>query len=58
MTSTAPRSSAIASAVRKTFSAIGTRDPRRAMMPSAKAMSVAIGTPHPRDPGPLAFSDA
>jgi hypothetical protein len=47
MTSTAPRSSTIASARRKTLSASGTRGPSSARTPTAKAMSVAIGTPQP-----------
>ncbi len=44
----APRSSRIASAVRKIFSEVGTRDPRTARTPSAKAMSVAAGIAQPR----------
>ena len=36
-----------ASARRRTRSAAGTRLPSSVRMPTAKAMSVAIGTPHP-----------
>ena len=43
----AMRSSAIASAVRKTFSEIGTLSPSIESMHTAKAMSVAVGIPHP-----------
>ena len=49
-------SSAIASAARNTFRPLGTRGPSSASTPSANAMSVAIGTPHPAAPGPPAFS--
>ena len=48
----------MASAVRKTFSATGAREPSRASTPSANAMSVAIGMPHPRAPGPVALKTA
>ena len=37
----------MATAVRKIFSPSGTRLPSSDMMPSAKAMSVAMGMPHP-----------
>ena len=42
-------SSATASVLKNTRTPLGTRLPRSAMMPSAKAMSVAVGTPHPCD---------
>ena len=48
MTTTASRSSTIASAVTKMRSPSGARLPSRARTPRAKAMSVAIGTPQPR----------
>ena len=48
----APTSSTIASVRRKSLSADGTRDPNRASTPSANAMSVAIGMPHPCPPTP------
>jgi hypothetical protein len=38
----------MASEVRKTLSELGTREPTRASTPSAKAMSVAVGTAQPR----------
>jgi hypothetical protein len=37
----------IASAIRKIFSAVGTRLPNSASTPSAKAISVAAGIAHP-----------
>ena len=40
----------MASAVRNTFSDTGTRLPRIDMMPTAKAMSVAVGIPQPEAP--------
>ena len=40
-------SSATASVLRNTRTPLGTRVPKRARMPSAKAMSVAVGTPQP-----------
>ena len=42
----------MANAVRNTFSETGTRDPNSDSTPSAKAMSVAVGTPHPAAYGP------
>ncbi len=48
----------MASAVRKTLSPTGTREPTSASTPSAKAMSVAMGMPQPRSPGVPAFSAA
>ena len=48
MTSTASRSSTMASAARKTRRPMGMREPRMARTPSAKAMSVAMGMPQPR----------
>ena len=50
MTRTAPISSTMANATKKTFNGKGTRRPSRAMMPSTNAMSVAIGMPQPRAP--------
>src|SRR5581483_8058637 len=47
MMRTAPRSSRMASAVSRTFSAGGTREPRMASTASEKAMSVAEGTAQP-----------
>ena len=44
----APRSSMMATAVKKTLSDAGTRLPSRTRMPRAKAMSVAMGIPQPR----------
>ncbi len=41
------RSSAMARAVRNTFSDTGTRSPRMDRMPMTKAMSVAVGIPQP-----------
>ena len=43
----APRSSIIASAVKKTFSEIGTREPNKDKIPSENAMSVADGIAQP-----------
>ena len=43
------RSSAMARAVRKTFSDTGTLSPRMERMPTAKAMSVAVGIPQPEE---------
>ena len=43
----APRSSTTASAVRNTFRETGTLLPTVDMMAMAKAISVAIGMPHP-----------
>ena len=43
----APKSSIIASAVRKTFNDKGTLLPRRDKTPNEKAMSVAEGIAHP-----------
>ena len=37
----------MASAVRKTFKETGTLSPRMDRMPTAKAMSVAVGIPQP-----------
>ena len=51
MTRIAPRSSMMASAVRKTNRLAGTRVPSIRRQPSANAISVAIGTPHPRSEG-------
>ena len=48
MISTAPRSSMIASAARKTLSEVGTLSPSSDSTPSAKAMSVADGMAQPR----------
>jgi len=48
MIATAPRSSMMASATRKTLSEAGTRRPSSASTPSAKAMSVAEGIAQPR----------
>ena len=42
-----PKSSTIASAVKKTFKLVGQLLPRMAKTPIAKAISVAIGIPHP-----------
>ena len=41
------KSSTIARAARNIFSPVGTLSPKRDKTPNAKAMSVAIGTPHP-----------
>ena len=43
----APRSSIIASAVRKTFNEIGTLDPNKDKIPIEKAISVADGIAQP-----------
>ena len=48
----APRSSKIASAVKKTNTELGTRLRTSVKHPSAKAMSVAMGMPQPAWPGP------
>ena len=47
-----------ANILRKTFREAGTRSPMRASTPSAKAMSVAMGTPQPAISGVPAFSAA
>ena len=47
MISIAPRSSIIASAVKKIFNEIGTLDPRRDKIPNEKAISVADGIAQP-----------
>ncbi len=47
ITITAPKSSAMARAVRKILRFIFTRLPNNARSPSANAISVAIGIPHP-----------
>src|SRR5215204_6115653 len=47
MSKTATRSSTMARAVRNTFKESGTRLPSRAIIPRAKAMSVATGIPPP-----------
>ena len=47
MITIAPKSSIIASAVRKTFNEIGTLFPNNDKTPNEKAMSVAYGIPHP-----------
>jgi hypothetical protein len=51
----ARRSSRMASAVRNILSETGTREPRRASTPRAKAMSVAVGMAQPRifSPSPM-----
>ena len=46
------KSAMLANVERKFFSGGGTRRPRRAITPTAKAMSVAIGMPHPSAPLP------
>jgi hypothetical protein len=56
MTTIAPMSSTTARPSRKAFSAEGTRSPARAITPTARAMSVAIGTPQPRALVPPAMS--
>ena len=43
------RSSAMASAVRNTFSDTGTLSPRMERVPTAKAISVAVGIPQPEE---------
>ena len=48
MIATAPRSSAMATVVRNSFSEVGARLPRSASTPIAKAMSVAAGIAQPR----------
>ena len=52
MTEIAPMSSTMAAAVRKMRSSIGTRRPIITMSATAKAVSVAIGTPQPCAHGP------
>ena len=47
MTKMAMMSSATASVLRNTRTPFGTRLPKSARMPSANAMSVAVGTPQP-----------
>ena len=47
MTRMAMMSSATASVLRNTRTPLGTRLPSRARMPSANAISVAVGTPQP-----------
>ena len=54
----APMSSATASVSRKIFAASGTRLPASVTTPTAKAMSVAIGTAQPSLPGPPALRPA
>jgi hypothetical protein len=49
-------SSAIASESSMTRSPDGTREPRSAMQPTTKAMSVAIGMPQPCGASPPAWS--
>ncbi len=44
-------SSAMASVNSRIFSPFGTRGPSSVSTPTTKAMSVAIGTPQPRQPG-------
>ncbi len=51
-------SSTIASVSRKSLSACGARDPTMATTATANAMSVAIGIPQPRPPGPPALTAA
>jgi hypothetical protein len=51
MTAMAPMSSAMARVSRKTLAPTGTRLPSSDRMPTAKAMSVAMGTPHPSAAG-------
>ena len=46
----------MARAVRKTLRPTGTRLPNIASTPRAKAMSVAMGIPHPGEPGPPALN--
>lgn len=59
MITIAPRSSSTASAVRKTFSPVGTRLPSSASIPSANAMSVAHGIAQPCSAtGSALFSEA
>ncbi len=53
----APMSSTIAAAVRKMRSSMGTRLPIIAISATAKAVSVAIGTPQPIDHGPDGITD-
>ncbi len=48
----------MASAVRKTLRPVGTRAPNTASTPSAKAMSVAIGMPHPEAASPEGLNHA
>ena len=52
MTNTAPRSSAMARAVKKMMRFLGMRQARRTRMPTAKAISVAIGIPQPAKASP------
>ena len=52
----APMSSATASVSRNTLAAMGTRLPTSVTTPTAKAMSVAIGTPQPSLPAPPALT--
>ena len=49
----APMSSAIASDRRKTFKGLPILSPRRDITPTANAISVAIGIPHPEVASPL-----
>jgi hypothetical protein len=58
MTRIPPMSSTIASASRKIFKPVGTLGPRSAMIPTAIAMSVAIGIPQPLAPSPPALNPA
>ena len=58
MIATAPRSSAMATVVRNSFSEVGTRVPSRASTPIAKAMSVAAGIAQPRAQRRIAAGDA
>ena len=53
----APMSSATARVSRKILAASGTRLPSSVTTPTAKAMSVAIGTAHPSAPAPPALND-
>ena len=55
MTSTAPKSSTMASATKKVTNAGGTRLPNNTKAEMAKAMSVAIGIPQPAAPSSPEF---
>ena len=48
----APMSSMMASVSRKTFRGVEIRLPSRDSTPTAKAMSVAMGIPHPAEASP------
>ncbi len=57
ITRMAPRSSAMAMAVKKTFKGRGMREPNMVKIPRVKAMSVAMGMPQPCSAGPPALKN-